>query len=432
MKKWLLCFILLLAFAAFPSTSDASNVRDVKVVNTTSLPVKNGAYLSAPQTATLAKGELVIVSSIDNGWAKIQAKSVAGYVNAGHLQAVTPSIKVINVNAGLVVKQYPTRSAKELAKWQKGLLVEDYGSVGAGWNVVKYGGTVGYAAASSMAATKASTQYVNVDSIIVRNAATKSGAQVTTLAKNTQVTVYGSIAGWAYISTNKTRGYVVASQLRKEATTTVLKGERIHQGDLSKRVRFTTTLRDAATGKTMKAHFISYGDYSGYGNYDNIWAGMSIGDLYYEGDFKIGLQAEGDKYVYVQPYSFNDYTYNKSMQLVYKVQGKTSKDTDLMIVSEVCSSNCREAAVFYVTNGQLSRAGSILYTAKPKSIGNNEYQDMTYSNAEDMGYYFSTFKLNPNNSSIKYVRTKSYINNQWDQGARIYDLWLNNPNYIVK
>lgn len=64
----------------------------------------------------------------------------------------------------------------------------------------------------------------------------------------------------------------------------MLKGERIHQGDLSKRVRFTTTLRDAATGKTMKAHFISYGDYSGYGNYDNIWAGMSIGDLYYEGN----------------------------------------------------------------------------------------------------------------------------------------------------
>ncbi|OCS87125.1 hypothetical protein [Caryophanon latum] len=430
MKKWLLCVLLLLAVVAFPTFVDASNVREVKVVNANSLAVKGAASPSVADIASLQRGDLVIISATGNGWAKIQSKSIAGYVNESYLQAITPIIKVITAN-GLVVKQYPTRSANTTATWQKGLLVEDYGSVGAGWNVVKYGDGIGYAAASSMTAAKAKTQYVHADQLVMRNTATKSGVQLATLPKNTKVTTYGTIAGWAYVAVGNMRGYVVASELHDQAVT-VIKGERIHQGDLSKTVRFTTTLRDATTGKNIKAHLISYGDYSGYGNDDNIWAGLAPGDLYYEGDFKIGLQAEGDKYVYIQPYSINDYTYNKTAQLVYKVQGKTSKDTDLFMVSKVCGSNCREATIFYVTNGQLSRAGIILYTAQPKSIGNNEYQEMVYSNAGEVGYHFSTFKLDPKASSIKYVRSKSFMNDQFDDGSRIFDLWLSMPNYVVK
>lgn len=431
MKKWFFSMMLLLAVVLLPTMVDASSAREVKVVNANSLAVKGAASPSVADIATLTKGDIVVISSVDNGWAKIQSKAIAGYVNASYLETITPAIKVITANGGLVVKQYPTRSANTTATWQKGLFVEDYGSVGAGWNVVKYGDGIGYAAASSMTLAKGKTQYVNVDQLIVRNVATKSGTQIETLPKNTKVTMYGDIAGWAYIAVGNMRGYAVASQLHSN-TVAVIKGERIHQGDLSKSVRFTTTLRDATTGKNIKAHLISYGDYSGYGNYDNIWAGLAPGDLYYEGDFKIGLQAEGDKYVYIQPYSINDYTYNKTAQLVYKVTGKTSKDTDLFMVSEVCGSNCREATIFYVTNGQLSRAGTIVYTAKPKSIGNNEYQEMSYSNAEDVGYHFWTFKLDPKASSIKYVRSKSFVNEQFDEGARIFDRWSSMPNYVVK
>ena len=186
-------------------------------------------------------------------------------------------------------------------------------------------------------------------------------------------------------------------------------------------------------GQAVQAHFISYGDYGQYAtDEDALWAGLWIGDLYYQGDFKIGIQTPGDPYIYIQPYSFNDYTYNKTMELVYKVQGKTASDTDLFVVSEVCASNCREAEVFYMMNGQLKQADTIGYTSKPKSIGNSEYQTMSYSNSEETGYHFDTFKFNKITGSMTYVRSKSYINEHWDEGQRIHDLWLNNPNYIIK
>lgn len=430
MKRWGILLVFMLAIFLFPTMSEASTVREVKVVNADYLGVKAYASPSVANIATLKRGDIAIVSGVTNGWAKVQSKSITGYVNASFLKEITPAIKVIHVQAGLAVRQYPTRSADITATWQKNLLIEDYGTVGAGWNVVKYGNAVGYAAASSLTLPKISTQYVNVDTIIVRNAATKSATQVATLPKNTQVTVHGTIAGWAYISAGKARGYVVANQLRTSAT--VLKGERIHQGDLSKRVRFTTILRDVTTGKNVKAHFISYGDQSGRGTQETLWAGMNIGDLYYKGDFKIGLQAEDDKYVYVQPYLFTNYTYNKTRELVYKIPAKTVADTDLLVVSQIWSANYREGQVYYVTNGQLSRAGTVSYTHKPRSIGQNEYQMVDYYAEKDRGFSFDTFKVNTKTSSISLVSRKRYFNEKWDEGARLYNLWYQNPNYVVK
>lgn len=431
MKKWLLCFILLFAFVALPTISEANSFREVKVVTGSSLVVKNAASPSAASIATLKRGDFVTIFSTTNGWAKIQSKTISGFVNASFLGTAPSTIKIASSKSGLVVKQSPSRSAKTLATLQYNMIVEDFGSVGAGWSFVQYGNVTGYVASNFIGTPKMTTQYVNVDNLIVRNIASPSGAQKATLTKGIQVNVHSTIAGWAFVSAGNTRGYVVASQL-STSKPVLLKGQKIHQNQFSGDIRFTTTLRDT-NGQAVQLHFLSYGDYGRYATEDDLlWAGLGVGDLYYEGDFKIGLQAAGEPYIYVQPYSFNDYTYNKTMELVYKVQGKTVSDADLFVVSEVCSSNCREAEVFYMMNGQLKRADTIGYTSKPKSIGNSEYQTMSYSNAEDTGYHFNTFKLNKTTGAITHVRTRSYINDNWDEGQRIHELWLNNPNYVVK
>ena len=92
--------------------------------------------------------------------------------------------------------------------------------------------------------------------------------------------------------------------------------------------------------------------------------------------------------------TFNNFTYNKTRKLISKITGETEKDTDLFSIAQL----------FYVVNGQLARAGSLMLADRLKSIGNNGYQGINYYNVDPIGYSFSTFKLNTAKSSLKIVR----------------------------
>ena len=228
MKKWLLSFILLFAFIAIPTYSEANSFREVKVVTSSNLIVKSAASPNATSIGTLKRGDFVTIFSTTNGWANIQSQTTSGFVNASFLGTATSTVKIASSKSGLVVKQSPSRSAKTLATLQYNMIVEDFGSVGAGWSFVQYGNVTGYVASNFIGTPKTTKQYVKVDNVIVRNIASPSGAQKATLAKGTQVNIHSTIAGWAFVSTGSTRGYVVANQLSTSKPLTLV-GQKIHQ-----------------------------------------------------------------------------------------------------------------------------------------------------------------------------------------------------------
>ena len=196
--------------------TEAASFRTVKVVNGSSLVVKASASPSANTVATLSKGNFVTVFSTSNGWANIQSGNVRGHVNASFLKTPPSTIKIASSKSGLVVKTTPTKPASTSATLKHNMIVEDFGSVGGGWSFVQYGNVTGYVATSFIGKPKTSTKYVNTASgVVVRNIASPSGANTGTLENRTQVTVHSTLAGWSYVTSGSTKGYVVDSLLKK-------------------------------------------------------------------------------------------------------------------------------------------------------------------------------------------------------------------------
>ena len=194
--------------------TEAASFRTVKVVNESSLVVKASASPSANTVATLSKGNFVTVFSTSNGWANIQSGNVRGHVNASFLKTPPSTIKIASSKSGLVVKTTPTKPASTSATLKHNMIVEDFGSVGGGWSFVQYGNVTGYVATSFIGKPKTSTKYVNtVNGVVVRNIASPSGANTGTLENRTQVTVHSTLAGWSYVTSGSTKGYVVSAFL---------------------------------------------------------------------------------------------------------------------------------------------------------------------------------------------------------------------------
>ena len=218
MKKvctFLIALLLILSSLAFGTEqSEAASFRTVKVVTSSSLVVKASGSPSANTVATLSKGNFVTVFSTSNGWATIQSGNVRGHVNASFLKTPPSTIKIASSKSGLVVKTTPTKPAPTSATLKHNMIVEDFGSVGGGWSFVQYGNVTGYVATSFIGKPKTSTKYVNTASgVVVRNIASPSGANTGTLENRTQVTVHSTLAGWSYVTSGSTKGYVVSAFL---------------------------------------------------------------------------------------------------------------------------------------------------------------------------------------------------------------------------
>lgn len=106
--------------------------------------------------------------------------------------------------------------------------------------------------------------------------------------------------------------------------------------------------------------------------------------------------------------------------MIYILPSKAVGQPDILAFSTTECSNCEEAKMYYIKNGELAGVKTktstgtykgMGYTARPKVIGKNLYQTMDYSNAEDAGFYFKTYSFNPNTGIMTHVKTKSYINN---------------------
>lgn len=429
MKKWLVAIVLLVAFMVAPTVSDASTVPTVKKLSAT-VQMKSDAAASAKNVLKLSKGSLVIVTGTKNSYSKVSYKGKAGYIATASLANAAATPKTVSRAQGLVVKAAPSSSAKTITTLAKKTIVEDYGKVDSTYHLVQYGSVIGYAHKSALSATKPTTRYVTGESVQLYASANTKATKRSTVTFGQAVKAHGTVGSWTYVTVGSKKGYMAKSFLASKKPVQ-LKGTKVSYASVEDSIRYTAYLRDLK-GNEVKAHFIATSDYFKYATIDDIWAGVNEMDRLYIGNFKLALQLEGSSSVYLQSPTFNNYTYNQSRQMVYKVKGKTSKDTDFIAVAETWSSAGEGANMYFYSNGALKHAGELGYFLRPKSIGNQKYQSASYARDEYVGYVFNTYSFNPSTVTWKNINSIRFFDDKWDIGAAHAEKFSTLENYYVK
>ncbi|WP_230303671.1 SH3 domain-containing protein, partial [Peribacillus simplex] len=192
-------------------------------VSTGSLNMRKSGKATASIVAILSKGTKVTVYSESNGWAKVKANGMDGYVSTKYLSTAKPgsgstavmpektTTKYVNVSSGtLNMRKGGSESASIVAKLSKGTKVTVY-SESNGWAKIKANGKDGHVSAKYLSTTKpgtgstavtpekTTTKYVNVSSgtLNMRKSGSESASIVAKLSKGTEVTVYSESKGWA-------------------------------------------------------------------------------------------------------------------------------------------------------------------------------------------------------------------------------------------
>ena len=429
MKKWLVAIVLLVAMMVAPAVADASTTPTVKKLTAT-VQMKSDAAASAKNVLKLSKNSLVIVTGMKNNYSKVNYKGKVGYIATSNLANTAASPKIVSRTQGLVVKGAPTGSAKTVTTLGAKTIVEDYGKVDSTYHLVQYGSVIGYAHKNAIAATKPSIRYVIGESVQIYASANTKATKRSKLTFGKAVQMHGAVGNWAYVSVGNQKGYIAKSFLSSKKPVQ-LKGTKVSYASVENDIRYTATLRDAK-GNSVLAHFIATSDYFKYATWDDVWAGIDEMDRLYIGNFKLALQLEGSASVYMQSATFNSYTYNQSRQMVYKIKGKTTKDTDFIAVAETWSSAGEGANMYYYTNGALKHAGELGYILRPKSIGNQRYQSAAYARDEYTGYIFHTYSFNAATNKWTDIKSYPFFDDKWDIGAAHAEKFTTLENYYVK
>ena len=214
----------------------------VNVDSGSNLNVRKEPSTNAAVVDKLPRGTAVSVISENNGWVKVKANGIEGYVRREYLSEqkiapVTPAkpknpepkpnpkpvTKYVNVNpdSSLLLRDKPSKDAAVISRLSRGTKVTVY-SESNGWAKVKANGKDGYVSAQYLsssqpsAQTKPTTKYVNVDPgsyLNMRTGPSSSHSVVSKLARGTKVTVQSEQNGWAKVSANGKTGYVNAKYL---------------------------------------------------------------------------------------------------------------------------------------------------------------------------------------------------------------------------
>ena len=137
----------------------------------------------------------------------------------------------------------------------------------------------------------------------------------------------------------------------------------------------------------------SYASYDPSNDWSFVWAGANEGDVLFKGNYKIYIQKAGSSTITDTGMKINNYTYNASRDMMYKITSPYTGQPDLFAIAETDSSNYESANLYYINNGQLFRVKhnetdwpySITYTVRPETIDKNTFQTLGYNNAVGHG-----------------------------------------------
>ncbi|WP_052356532.1 SH3 domain-containing protein [[Clostridium] dakarense] len=229
-----------------PSKPDTTPeaTKETKVVNTSSLNVRNGAGTSNSKIGSLKLGEKVEVISESNGWSKIKFSGSTGYVSSQYLSKIntspetpekpsqpetTKETKQVNTSSLNVRSGAGTNNSK-IGSLKLGEKIEVI-SESKGWSKIKFNGSTGYVSSQylskvntspeipekpSQPETPTQAKEVNTSSLNVRSGPGTNYSKVGSLKQGNKVDVISENNGWSKIKFSGKDGFVSSEYLSQE------------------------------------------------------------------------------------------------------------------------------------------------------------------------------------------------------------------------
>ena len=142
-------------------------------VTPSGLNVRKGPGTNYSRVTTLSKGTAVTVHSTNNGWSKITANGINGYVSSQYLSSTNPSSSneststtstmYVTPGSGLNVRKGPGTNYSRVTKLSKGTEVTVH-STSNGWSKITANGINGYVSSQYLSSTCPSTDSSNSSS----------------------------------------------------------------------------------------------------------------------------------------------------------------------------------------------------------------------------------------------------------------------------
>ncbi|KYG90710.1 hypothetical protein A0U40_06985 [[Bacillus] sp. KCTC 13219] len=243
MKKWVYSLLALLFIGVAFFDTEIMAAQDEIAIRT----VVEETYLLSDDyvtpLASLAPRAIVILHNVHAGWAHIEYKGQQGYVSSVTLKSAQPTLMLASAKNPPIVRETTEGQTKHLGNVPIDSIVQAYATNEENWYFVQYGHLTGYIIATALKAPTSQKMLVQKqEGLVVRNIASKSGANLTSIPTNTKVDVYTNIQGWAYVVTEKNiQGYVLASGLKEIP---IPKLGKYSQGTVTKTKRIALTFDD--------------------------------------------------------------------------------------------------------------------------------------------------------------------------------------------
>lgn len=208
------CFMMLcfgFALLLFPQLSTATTTTDVKFT------LEASALLDESLESVLTelpKHAPVIVLAVQEEWLKVQFKTQIGYMKSDQLTTLPPQYMLVQAKSEPLVRVTDLQQSDVRGKLYLNSIVEMYPTDSANFVFVRYGHLAGYVNKHALVQPKLKTMLVkDPKGIVVRSVASPSGAEIGQLPAKTEVTMLTNLKGWAFVTTDKLSGYVLASSL---------------------------------------------------------------------------------------------------------------------------------------------------------------------------------------------------------------------------
>ncbi|MYL49333.1 hypothetical protein GLV98_07540 [Halobacillus litoralis] len=161
---------------------------------------------------------------------------------------------------------------------------------------------------------------------------------------------------------------------------------------------------------------------------DLPWAGANEGDVLHSGYYEMTLQL-GDSAPMNQKVAIGNFTYNESQQNLYVLDS----NPDVLVATEVQSSNVTCGQLFYAKNGEMNRIGvmdtdnTMFCFAQDgiKHVKENHFQTIIYNNST-WSFFINDWEINFENGAA--TNTATYEVKE-QQGWNVFDRFMNDPDY---
>ena len=208
------CFMTLcfgFALLLIPQLSSAAAPADIKFT------LEASALLDESLESVLTelpKHAPVIVLAAEEDWLKVQSKTQIGYMKSDQLTTLTPQYMLVQAKSEPLVRVTDLQQSDVRGTLYLNSIVEVYPTDSANFVFVRYGHLAGYVNKHALVQPKVKTMLVkDPKGVVVRSVASPSGAEIGQLPTKANVTMLTNLKGWAFVSTDKLSGYVLASSL---------------------------------------------------------------------------------------------------------------------------------------------------------------------------------------------------------------------------